>query len=1183
MTTPAAVHLHAHSEYSLLDGHCKIDAMAERAAALGQPALGLTDHGVMNGAVELYKACNKHGIKPIVGLEAYLVDDRNAIKEQTRYERNHITLLAENDTGFSNLVKLTSAGFLEGFSRGKANVDMELLERHSEGVIVLSGCLASRLCRRLVEEREDDARAHLDDLIQAFGPEQVYMEVQKNGIDDQDKANEGIVRYAKEIGRPLVATADVHYLTRDDFDNHAALLCVQTKSTLAAPKMSFDTNEFYIKDNAEMHEAFAEWPEAVPMSLEIAERCSLHIELGGILLPTYPTETGEEPKDMLRRIADEGLRARYGDPPPAEAVERLDFELGVIEEMGFSSYFLIVWDFINWAKQNGIAVGPGRGSAAGSIVSYVLRITDLDPLAEGLIFERFLNPGRKSMPDIDIDFSVRGRERMIRYVADKYGRESVAQIITFGKMAPRAATRDAARVLGYDYGTGDRLAKLIPEPIMGRSPSFAECLKPGEDLKSTYDAEPDSKKIIDVAQGLEGIVRNNSIHAAAVVISGVPLHEVVPLQLAEDKTAPATTADGKKSERQYKIVTQYSMGPVEELGLLKMDFLGLRNLDVIEDAMDIIRRSRGEEIQIDAIPLDDKKTYAMLARGDSTGVFQFESDGMRDALRKVGPTEFRDLVALGALYRPGAMAYIPAYAKGKKDPSTVRYPDPRLRRITEETHGCVIYQEQLMDISRSMAGFSGTEADDLRKAIGKKKRDLMATMKDKFMQGLKESNTAPNVAADLWKLNEAAADYSFNKSHAACYALISYRTAYLKANYPAEYMAAVISSVMNTKDKVPFFVNRCAEMDIDVLPPDVNASDHSFVVADNAIRFGLDAVKNVGHAAVEAILRAREDAPISSIYDFCERVDSRAVNKRAIECLIKCGALDDTGASRKGMLEALPAAQASGQKAQEDAQLGQGSIFDFGDEGGGGGGAAQAQARPPIPAAEFDRAELLAMEKEVLGTYLSSHPLTEVGPALRAKVDCSLTELDRKPDGAWVTVGGIVVECKKIRTKSGSQMMFATLDDVEGQVEMLVFKADEAESAQVIAPDAIVIVRGRVDHKDRGETKLVVQEAQRFEPDAAEVERAAKNAPAMRSSSAGPGPGGPFRFSLPAAKAFDPVVQEELKALFEDHRGESEVTFVVEMSDGTKTIRCGDKYKVDASPNLRYEIGQLLGADAVAA
>ena len=491
-----------------------------------------------------------------------------------------------------------------------------------------------------------------------------------------------------------------------------------------------------------------------------------------------------------------------------------------------------------------------------------------------------------------------------------------------------------------------------------------------------------------------------------------------------------------------------------------------------------------------------------------------------------------------------------------------------------------------MSIAREMAGFSGTEADDLRKAIGKKKRDLMATMKDRFLKGLSESNTAPSVAADLWKLNEAAADYSFNKSHAACYGLISYRTAYLKANYPAEYMAAVISSVMNTKDKVPFFVNRCAEMGIDVLPPDVNESDHSFVVSENAIRFGLDAVKNVGHAAVEAILRAREDQPISSIYDFCERVDSRAVNKRAIECLIKCGALDGTEASRRGMLEALPAAQASGQKAQEDAQLGQGSIFDFGDAEGSG--PAQAQARPPIPAAEFDRAELLAMEKETLGTYLSSHPLTEVGPALRARVDCSLSELDRKPDGAWVTVGGIVVECKKIRTKSGSQMMFATLDDVEGQIEMLVFKADEAESAQVIAPDAIVIVRGRVDHKDRGETKLVVQEAQRFEPDAAEVERAAKNAPDMArrapvGGSGGATVGGPFQFSLPAEKASDPAVMEELKALFEDHKGESEVHFVVEMSGGPKTIRCGDSYKVEPSPNLRYEIGQLLGSDAVAA
>jgi len=1048
---------------------------------------------------------------------------------------------------------------------------MELLSQHAEGVIVLTGCLQSRFCRRLVEERDDDARAHLDDLIQAFGPEQVYFEVQKNGIEEQDKANEGIVRFARELSRPLVGTADVHYLRREDFDNHAALLCVQTKSTLQMPKMSFDTNEFYIKDNAEMADSFAEWPEAVPTTLEIAERCEIEIELGKLLLPRYPTETGEEPEAMLRRIAAEGLRARYGDPPPAEAVERLEFELGVIEEMGFSSYFLIVWDFVSYAKENGIAVGPGRGSAAGSIVSYSLNITDLDPLANDLLFERFLNPGRKSMPDIDIDFSVRGRERMIRYVGEKYGRESVAQIITFGKMAPRAATRDAARVLGFDYATGDRLAKQIPEPIMGRNPSFEECLRNGQELKRTYDSEPDAKKILDVAQGLEGIIRNNSIHAAAVVIADRPLHEIVPLQLAEDKSAPAATNGSGKPERQYKIVTQYSMGPIEEIGLLKMDFLGLRNLDVIEDAIEIIERSRGHRLDIAEIPMDDSKTFEMLAKGDSTGVFQLESEGMREAMKKVRPTEFDDIVALVSLYRPGAMDYIPAYAKGKRNPAAITYPDERLRPITEPTYGCVLYQEQLMEIAKRMAGFSPAEADDLRKAIGKKKRDLMATMKSKFLEGMKASNTAGNVAADLWGLMEKAADYSFNKSHAACYALISYRTAYLKANYPAEYMAAVISSVMNTKDKVPFFVNRCAEMGIDVLPPDVNSSDHSFVVSENAIRFGLDAVKNVGHAAVEAILRAREEKPIESIWDFCERVDSRAVNKRAIECLVKCGALDSTGDSRKGMLETLPAAQSAGQKAQEDAQLGQGSIFDFGDEAGGGEMQSQAHHRPPIPATEFDRAEMLAMEKETLGTYLSSHPLAEVGPALRARVDCSLAQLGGKPDGAWVTVGGIVVDCKKIRTKSGNQMMFATLDDVEGQVEMLVFKADQAESAAVIQPDAIVLVRGRLDHKDRGETKLVVQEAQRFEPDEAEIAKAGKLPPPAT-------PSGPFEVPIDLARWSDELC-DELKSIFEHHKGEAEVHLMV----GGRRLKLGEGYRIKPSGMLRSELDHLLGAVPLAA
>jgi DNA polymerase-3 subunit alpha len=1176
LSSPAAVHLHAHSEYSLLDGACKIDAMAARAAELGQPALGLTDHGVMNGAVELYKACVKHGIKPIAGLEAYFVDDVGTIKEKPKYERNHLTLLAENDAGFANLVKLTSAGFLEGFSRGKANVDMEMLAAHSEGVIALTGCLASRFCRRLVEERADDARAHLDDLIQAFGPEQVYFEVQKNGIEEQEKANQGIVRFARELNRPLVGTADVHYLRREDFDNHAALLCVQTKSTLEAPKMSFDTNEFFLKSNEEMAGSFAEWPEAIPTTLEIAERCEIEIELGKLLLPRYPTPDGSEPEAMLRRIAAEGLRARYGDPPPAEAVERLEFELGVIEEMGFSSYFLIVWDFIRYAKENGVAVGPGRGSAAGSIVSYSLNITDLDPLANDLLFERFLNPGRKSMPDIDIDFSVRGRERVIRYVGEKYGRESVAQIVTFGKMAPRAATRDAARVLGFDYGSGDRLAKQIPEPILGRNPSFEECLKPGQELKRTYDSEPDAKRILDVAQGLEGIIRNNSIHAAAVVIADRPLQEIVPLQLAEDRGAPAN-GNGGKGERQYKVVTQYSMGPIEEIGLLKMDFLGLRNLDVIEDAVEIIGRSRGVDVEMNEIPMDDAKTFEMLTRGDGTGVFQLESEGMREAMKKVRPTEFDDIVALVSLYRPGAMRYIPDYAKGKRNPEGVTYPDERLRPITEPTYGCVLYQEQLMEIAKRMAGFSPAEADDLRKAIGKKKRDLMATMKAKFMEGMQASGTATKVASDMWSLMEAAADYSFNKSHAACYALIAYRTAYLKANYPAEYMAAVISSVMNTKDKVPFFVNRCEEMGIDVLPPDVNSSDHDFVVSEKAIRFGLDAVKNVGHSAVEAILRAREDVPIASIWDFCERVDSRAVNKRAIECLIKCGALDSTGATRRGMLEALPAAQSAGQKAQEDAQLGQGSIFDFGDAAAEGGreGGASAQHRPPISAAEFERRELLAMEKETLGTYLSSHPLSEVRDALRARVDCGLADLANKQDGSWVTVGGIVTDCKKIRTKSGSQMMFATLDDVEGQVEMLVFKADQAESATAIEPDAIVLVRGRIDHKDRGETKLVVQEAERFEPDGEEIARAGAAAAA---------PAEPVRVTLAPTSLDNPHLLEELKTVIADHKGEALVYLAIRGKDGKATEwELGEEFRVRPSSKLLAELDHVLGADALAA
>src|SRR5690349_18464489 len=627
----------------------------------------------MNGAIELYKACRKHGIKPILGCEIYLVADHTD-RSPGRTERNHLTLLAASDAGYRNLVKLSSDGFLEGLHRGKPTLDMGQLAARGDGIIALTGCLASRFCQRLVDGRDAEARAHIDDLMNAFGAENVYFEVQKNGIADQEKANEGIVRIAREVGRPLVGTGDVHYLRREDYDHHTALLCVQTKSTLAAPKMTFDTNEFFLRSAEEMAQAFAEWPEALESTIEIAERCHVEIELGRQLIPRYLPE-GEDERAYLRARVEEGLRLRYGDPIPAAARERAEMELGVIDRMGFNAYFLIVWDFVKWAKDNGVAVGPGRGSAAGSLVAYCLRITDVDPLRYDLLFERFLNPERVSMPDIDIDFSVRGRERVIRYVTEKYGDDRVAQIITFGKMFPRAATRDAARVLGHDYGVGDRLAKLIPDPEQGRSPSFKDCLADGEPLRVAYDSDPTAKQIVDVARGLEGIVRNNSIHAAAVVISDRPLTDIVPLQLAD----AGTGEDGAKA---YRTVTQLSMKPIEEIGLLKMDFLGLRNLDVIEDALDIIERSAGERPNMAALPLDDARTYEMMARGDAVGVFQFESEGMREALRKVGPTEFEDLVALVALYRPGAMDQIPTYARGKRNPDAITYIDERLRPLT---------------------------------------------------------------------------------------------------------------------------------------------------------------------------------------------------------------------------------------------------------------------------------------------------------------------------------------------------------------------------------------------------------------------------------------------------------------------------------------------------------------------
>ncbi len=1500
MSAPTVAHLHVHSEYSLLDGACKLEALAKRAAEFGQPALGLTDHGVMNGAIEHYKACRKHGIKPIIGCEIYYVDD-HAVRGAGK--NNHLTLLAASDEGYRNLVRLSSMGFTEGLNRGKPRIDMGQLQTYGKGIIALTGCLASRTSQSLIDGSVDAARAHIDELQGAFGRENVYFEIQQNGIAEQTVVNEGIVKLARELGGSLVGTGDVHYLRREDYHHHAALLCVNTKSTLAEPKMSFDTNEFFLKSSDEMATDFAAHPEALASTLEIAERCEVEIPLGGQLIPRFLPE-GQDERAYLRELVLAGLHERYGNPVPAEAIERMEMELGVIDRMGFNAYFLIVWDFVKYAKDNGIAVGPGRGSAAGSLIAYSLQITDLDPLKYDLLFERFLNPERVSMPDIDIDFSVRGREKVMQYVVGKYGRESVAQIITFGKMAPRAATKDAARVLGHPYQVGEEISQLVPEPEQGRTPSFEACLADGEPLRLRYDADPIAKQVVDIARGLEGIVRNNSIHAAAVVIAGMPLTDVVPVQLTEDKSGPSLPG----GEKNYKLVTQFSMKPVEDLGLLKMDFLGLRNLDVIEDALDIIERSTGVRPDMNTLPLDDTKTYEMLARGDSVGVFQFESEGMREALKKVKPTVFDDLVALVSLYRPGAMDQIPAYARGKKDPSTVRIDDERLEPIVGPTYGVILYQEQAMLISKELAGFSGAQADDLRKAIGKKNREAMAALKPAFYEGCAANGVDRHLIEQLWTTNEKSADYSFNKcatgdtrviledgtrvrlseafrlqpqrlqsmwsdgevrphgvtkivktgrkpvwhvrcesgrqikitaehrllttsgyrplsemqigdelitlpmtsdlarrtrsenmrkvaarperkdqdrrasermkayqaarpleakqdhmrrmhelhphirrigaaamherirwlwandpewakaqaarslaavrsaygtgpgyghcsiasngmwcaswperqmcewliergiefemhkalpggrmcdfyfdglywemdgmdrshsffaekygelpfivvtpedfrfkverhlatahvengdpivsiefageritydvemdpdgplnfiangivshnSHAACYGLISYRTAWLKANYPAEYMAALISSVMNTKDKVPFFVARCDEMGIAILPPCVNVSDHEFVVVDGAIRFGLDAVKGVGHGAVQGIKKAREDGPFASLWDFCERVDHRSANKKTIEALIKSGAFDETGATRRGMLEVLEQAQGAGQKIQQDAQIGQGSIFDLGMEDAPKGAANPfAQQHPPIPSEEFEQKELLAFEKEAIGVFVSAHPLKEVRAALRVKADISLGEIDKVKHGDWVTAGGIVAATRQLRTRTGSQMMFVTIDDLEGTVEAIAFEKTITEYADLLTVDTVVLIKGKVEHGDRG-TSMVLSSIEKFEPSAAQMQAAEVQ---LAEEQRGPED---IRVRLDATKLQASVI-DELKYVLGNFPGESEVVLEVTTSGGTRHLRLGPDYRGNNTPTLKAELDRAVRSSAVSA
>jgi DNA polymerase-3 subunit alpha len=1121
------VHLHVHSEYSILDGACRIPDLAKRAAELEMPAVSLTDHGSLAGAIDLYKAARKEGVKPVLGCEVYVTDDRHAQQKG----QAHLTLLAETNQGYANLIKLSSLGYLEGYYY-KPRIDWQLLEQHGKGLIALSGCLSGRVCKALEENRPTDAEAELDRLEQIIGRDHVYVELQNAHLEVQQRINPQLVELAEKRGLPTVATGDVHYLRHEDARAHEALLCIQSGDSLKNPNhWKFETDHFYFKTPEEMAADFPGRDDALRRTLEVAERCNVEIELDRILLPKFDTPEGRDAFDYLVELVEAGAEKRYGAVTP-ELRERLQFELKTIKEMGFSDYFLIVADLIGFARRNGVSVGPGRGSSAGSLVAYCLEITDVDPIVYGLLFERMLNPGRKSMPDMDLDFAVEGRERVINYAREKYGRDRVAQIITFGTMAARAAVRDAGRVLEHPYGVVDRIAKLIPE---GPGQTLAECLKPGGELKQAYDSDPIAKEIVDLAQPLEGLTRQDGIHAAAVVIGAEPLMNLVPVQ---------------QKGADQEVVTQFSGTVIESIGLLKIDFLGLRNLDVIDKACQLAGIA-----DIGSIPLDDRKTYEMLARGEAIGVFQFEGSGMREALRQVKPTNFEDLIALVALYRPGPMRYIPDYAKRKNKQEQVTYPDTRLKAITASTFGICIYQEQYMEIAKQIAGFSPAEADDLRKAIGKKIHSLMASLKTKFLEGCAASGTAAGVAQQLWADMEQAQDYSFNKSHAACYALIAYRTAWLRANHPREYMAALISSVMNTKDKVPFYVSACDELGIEVLPPDVNESQVDFAVVDGKIRFGLNAVKNVGEATCRAIVAAREEAgPFNSIWDFTERVDPAVANKRSLESLVSAGALDSTGASRKGMLHVLEDALSYGQKQQQDRLLGQASIFDLGDSP-----ATTSRHHATVPIDEFEKAELLRLEKESLGLYVSEHPLGAIRDQLRKRTDCTLVELERRREGETVLAGGMVASLRSTLTKKGEPMAFVQLEDLTGSIEVVVFNSTYAAARELLVEDAVLIVKGRVDHKQQGETKLVALEVSRFEamPERREV-----------------------RLKVDARSAPAGVIRE-LAGLVRDFPGEAPVYVDLVTSIGSKLLELGPDYRVDPQPDFFASVRHLLGAAAV--
>lgn len=1081
------VHLHNHTQYSLLDGLTKIPQLVSYVKELGMEAVAVTDHGLMSGGIELYKEATAADIKPIIGMEAYVAARRHSDKDVVKDRQNyHLTMLAMNNQGYQNLMRLSSIASLEGFYY-RPRVDRKLIEKYNQGIIVLSGCMGGEVSDALRQGQYKQAKEHAQWYSRVFG-DRYFIEILDHGHAnhpsawaEQTKVNEQLLKLSYELGIPAVVTCDAHYLKHEDQEAHEILLCVQTGSFLT------DDNRFSLKD-FELHvmdpkDIFSRWgkthPELIRNSKKIADRCQVKIELGKILIPTFPTPKGQTEQSLLAALVWQGLAWRYGKKNRAdvaklklasikkllssEVIARAEYELKIVNKMGFNGYFLIVADFINWGKDNGIVFGPGRGSAASSILAYSLRITEIDPLKYDLLFERFLNPERISMPDMDIDIQDSRRDEVIQYCIDKYGRDQVANIVTFGRMAARNSVRDVARVLQVPYSEADRLAKMIPPPLQGRHTPLIKHIAQVPDLKSENANNPQAARVFELAVKLEGTIRSHGVHAAGVVIAPSDLVKYVPLEMAQKGV----------------IATQYSMLPVEELGLLKMDFLGLSNLTTIKNTLRIVKKVYGDEFDIADISLEDKITFELLQRGETTGVFQLESAGMRRYLKQLKPTVFEDIIAMVALYRPGPMQWIDDFIARKHGQRKIEYIHPVMKSSLENTYGVMVYQEQAMQIAKDMCGFSGGEADTLRQAVGKKKRDLMAKMKDKVIKGAMANNIDAKIAEKFWTTLESFADYGFNKVHSACYGLIAYQTAFLKAHYPDAFMAALMTSDFDNIDRLAIEIAECRKMGIEVLAPDVNQSFHEFAIVPNKsqIRFGLDAIKNVGHGAAEEILRARSEnsGQFADLVDFFKHVDSHTVNRKVLESLIKTGALDSFGVRTK-LLANIEALLAFSNRVQKDAASGQVDLF-----GGNNSTVASAQT---INLAESDvvisPAEQQKWERDLLGLYLSKHPLEDFKNILNERT-IQISKISSDMDGQVTTVGGTIEAIRQITTKTGSQMAFIKLADISGEIELIVFPKLYTKYAPQLERDTVIIASGKLNGRDRfsgektDETKLLVE------------------------------------------------------------------------------------------------------------